>query len=149
MPTMWDDPVRADLVSRVHRLTPNHAAKWGKFTVSAMLAHVNDALRMATGELMPDAKGRAPSFLKWPPVRYLFVHVLPMPKGAPTAPELLARSTSAELAQEQQTFQTLIEALPRCATLAPAHPAFGPLTRRDWGVLMHKHVDHHLRQFGV
>lgn len=149
MPTIWDDPVRADLVSRVHRLTPNHTAKWGKFTVSAMLAHVNDALRMATDDIRIDRNGRAPAFLRWLPVRYLFIHVLPMPKGAPTAPELLARSTSADLAQEQQTFRTLIDALPGRESLAAAHPAFGPLTRHDWGALMHKHVDHHLRQFGV
>lgn len=149
MPTIWDDPARADLVSRVQRLTPQHTAKWGTFTVSAMLAHVNDALRMATGDLVLDRNTRAPAFLRWPVVRYLFIHVLPMPKGAPTAPGLLTRSTSAELAQEQRTFQTLCEGLPRCETLAATHPAFGRLTRNDWGALIHKHVDHHLRQFGV
>jgi hypothetical protein len=149
MPTIWDDPVRTDLVSRVRRLTPNHTAKWGKFRVSAMLAHVNDGLRMATGELVPGPNTRAPSFLRWPPVRYLFIHVLPIPKGAPTAPELLARSDSADLAQEQQTFQALFDALPRRDTLAATHPAFGRLSRDDWGALIHKHVDHHLRQFGV
>jgi hypothetical protein len=31
----------------------------------------------------------------------------------------------------------------------PAHPAFGQLSRKDWGVLVYKHIDHHLRQFGV
>ena len=31
----------------------------------------------------------------------------------------------------------------------PAHPFFGRLSRRSWGVLGYKHLDHHLRQFGV
>ena len=31
----------------------------------------------------------------------------------------------------------------------PAHPIFGPLTVRQWGVQGYKHTDHHLRQFGV
>jgi hypothetical protein len=34
-------------------------------------------------------------------------------------------------------------------TLAPTHPAFGRMTADDWGALIHKHTDHHLRQFGA
>lgn len=29
------------------------------------------------------------------------------------------------------------------------HSFFGRLKGEEWGVLMHKHLDHHLRQFGV
>jgi len=29
----------------------------------------------------------------------------------------------------------------------PEHPAFGALSRRAWGVLIYRHMDHHLRQF--
>lgn len=31
----------------------------------------------------------------------------------------------------------------------PPHPLFGPLSWREWGVVTHRHVDHHLKQFGV
>jgi len=31
----------------------------------------------------------------------------------------------------------------------PAHPLFGPMTWREWGVVTYKHADHHLRQFGA
>lgn len=147
MPSIWNDADRADLVRRAWTITPAHTPKWGKFTATAMLAHLSDALRMATGELQVTPK--APPILKWAPVRYLVIHKLPMPKGAPTAPELIARSSSADLQQEQQALQSLFDALPRRAQLAATHPAFGPMTRDDWGVLIHKHTDHHLRQFGV
>ena len=30
-----------------------------------------------------------------------------------------------------------------------AHTFFGPLTPEEWARLMYKHLDHHLRQFGV
>jgi hypothetical protein len=33
--------------------------------------------------------------------------------------------------------------------LVPQHPFFGPLTSAEWDVLMWKHLDHHLRQFGA
>jgi hypothetical protein len=29
------------------------------------------------------------------------------------------------------------------------HPFFGKLTSQEWDILMWKHLDHHLRQFGV
>ena len=147
MPSIWDPAVRNALVMRVAALTPTHTAKWGTFDVAGMLAHVNDAARMATGALAVAPK--APPFLRWPPVRYLFIHVLPMPKGAPTAPELLARTSGAELSREQASFAHLFGALDASASLASTHPAFGPLSRHDWGVLLHKHTDHHLRQFGA
>jgi hypothetical protein len=147
MPTVWDAPIRADLVRRVQALTPGHAARWGRFTSAAMVAHLNEATRMALGEL--DVRAKAPPFLRLAPVRYLLIHVLPMPRSAPTAPELLARSSTADLAAEQQAFAALFDRLGAAATLAPSHPAFGPMTRDDWGVLAHKHADHHLRQFGV
>jgi hypothetical protein len=29
------------------------------------------------------------------------------------------------------------------------HSFFGPLTPDEWAILMYKHLDHHLRQFGA
>lgn len=149
MPSIWTDPVRDDLVRRMWTLTPTHSPRWGRLTVQAMVAHLNNATRMATGDLIVSGNLKLPGFLKWAPVRYLAIHHLPMPKRAPTARELLARTSDANLSREQQTMATLFDGLPRRSALAATHPVFGPLTRDDWGVLIHKHTDHHLRQFGV
>ena len=29
------------------------------------------------------------------------------------------------------------------------HPFFGKMSAKEWAILAHKHIDHHLRQFGV
>jgi hypothetical protein len=29
------------------------------------------------------------------------------------------------------------------------HPFFGPMTAEEWGIISYKHLDHHLKQFGV
>jgi hypothetical protein len=29
------------------------------------------------------------------------------------------------------------------------HALLGPLSGEEWGVLQHKHLDHHVRQFGA
>lgn len=147
MPTVWDPAARADLLRRARNLTAAHDARWGKFTAAGMLAHLNDATRMAIGEL--DVAAKAPSLLRMAPVRYLVIHVLPFPRSAPTAPQLLARTGGADLGRELESFAVLLEALGQAPALAPSHPAFGPMTRHDWGVLALRHCDHHLRQFGV
>ena len=58
MPTFWDSDAREDICRRVERLTPDAPAQWGKFTPAKMLAHLNDALRMASGELPVAPKNR-------------------------------------------------------------------------------------------
>ena len=68
------------------------SAKWGKFSVGGMMAHLNDATRMAMGDL--DVVGKAPSFLQWPVVRYLVIHKLPMPKSARSSKRRPAQASS-------------------------------------------------------
>ena len=77
--------------------------------------------------------------------------MFPFPKGAPTAPELLARCDNADLQTELAAFRELaarVAAKP-AGDRWPDHPAFGALTHKDWGVLAYRHTDHHLRQFGL
>lgn len=148
MPKSIHDPAaRAALLARLDRLDATTPARWGRFTAPQMLTHLIESARMATGELPVRAR---PSFLRNRLVRYLIIYVAPFPKGAPSAPELLARvpdSWSADIA----TLTTEVErAAARSPDAAwPAHPAFGNLSGADWGVLIHKHTDHHLSQFGV
>jgi hypothetical protein len=116
--------------------------------VTQMMAHLNDALRMAAGEL-PTA-GKNTPFRRWP-MKQLVVYVMPWPKGAPTAPELLARTDNLDLKAEKAEFRVLAERLAAksAADRWPEHPAFGSLTHKAWGVLKYRHTDHHLRQFQV
>jgi hypothetical protein len=145
--TIFDPAARAELLVRVARLDATTPARWGKFTAPRMVSHLISSVRMAVGE--EPVKPR-PSFLSGRLVRYLVIYVLPWPKGAPTAPELLARapeSWGADLA-------VLNAALERAAANGAhgrwaEHPAFGDLSGADWGVLLHRHVHHHLTQFGA
>jgi hypothetical protein len=102
---------------------------------------------MAIGELSCADK-RTP--LRWPVVKQLVIYWAPFPKGAPTAPELLGR-TPMTWSTEISELELLID---RVAGISPSfawppHPAFGTLSRRAWGVLIYRHMDHHLTQFGA
>lgn len=153
MPTLWDPTTRAALVRRVAALTPAATPRWGTFTAPQMLAHLTDALRMATGEL-PVARRPVPWLLYTPPFKQLIIHVLPFPRGAPTAPELLARPLGVDPVELERERAAFAGGLERFAARPPGgpwpvHPAFGPLSGATWGVLQARHADHHLRQFGV
>lgn len=147
MTSIFDGPARAALAARLDAITPESVARWGRMDSAAMLAHLAESLRMALGELPVRPRGR---LLRLPPLRHAIIHWLPFPKGAPTAPELVARRAE-DIAAEIRAVKTLLEELAGRATapIWPEHPAFGRLSARDWGALVYRHIDHHLRQFGA
>ena len=146
--TIWDPAVRAGFSERLKKLSADSKGAWGKMNASAMLAHLNDSYRMCTGELKVKSKNLP---LRYTPIKQLIIYVFPFPKGAPTAPELIARAQDAVLADEQQAFARMFD---RLGAVKPTdalqdHPAFGALTYAQYGHLMAKHTEHHFRQFGL
>ena len=146
--TIWDAAVRSSMVNRAGRLTDGTRPAWGKMNASGMMAHLNDSYRMALGDLKVKSKNLP---LRYPGIKQLVIYALPFPKGAPTAPELVARCDGAVLVDEHRAYVELMSrlgAVSAGATLAD-HPAFGNLTHNAYGVLIARHTDHHLRQFGL
>jgi hypothetical protein len=135
---------RREIVARASRVTDATVPQWGKMSAGAMLSHLAQSVRMATGEI-PVKPKKLP--IRYFPLKQLAIYVLPMPKGLPTAPELLER-VSEPIDQSRRDFEQLLADFPKRTSYAP-HPAFGPLSRHAWGVLSYRHFDHHLRQFGV
>jgi hypothetical protein len=147
MRTLWNERDRRALTERLDRLGPGSAARWGKFTATKMLSHVNDALRMSSGTLETSLK-RTP--LRFPILKHAAVYFAPWPKGGPTAPELLTRGEHASWENEREAFPLAVDGFvnrPKDAEL-PLHPAFWRLSRHAWGRLAWRHIDHHFRQFG-
>ena len=146
--SMWDPSLRASFGERVKKLNPETKPGWGKFNASAMLAHLNDSYRMCTGELKVKSKN---SPMRFTPIKQLIIYVAPVPKGLPTAPELLLRCDDAVLDAEKKAFEAMITKLAgiKPGDPFPDHPAFGVLSHRAYGVLLAKHTAHHFQQFGL
>lgn len=147
MKTIWSDADRAEIRQRLSTLQPAAPARWGRMDAPQAVTHLANALRMALGEL-PVAPKYLP--IRYFPLKQLIIYVLPFPKGAPTAPELLTHTPGAfaeDLAQVDVLLERLAQ-LPEQASL-PEHPVFGRLTRQAWGVLVYRHTAHHLTQFGA
>ena len=148
MRSLWDPNAAEQMLARLDRLTPDTRARWGRFTCPDMVAHLNESMRMALGDITPASKNLP---IRYFPLKQLIIYMFPFPKGAPTAPELIARSGRAVWTEELKTFRELMARVTARSgdTVWPVHPAFGPMSRRDWGVLGYKHLSHHFTQFGV
>lgn len=146
MATILDPEHRDTLLARFRRLTPDRRPLWGTMNAPKMVCHLSDQLRVALGDLETTDQG---SFLTRTLVKWLVLHTpLPTPKGKiRTAPEMLTAEPSS-WAEDTRAFETLVARFVDAKEVAP-HPAFGALSHRQWGALAARHVDHHLRQFGV
>jgi len=77
----------------------------------------------------------------------------PMRRNSPSSPELFSVD-AAQFKNKRERIQ-LIATIDSFVTKGSArcsqhpHPFFGPLQPQQCPILMYKHVDHHLRQFGV
>ena len=145
------EPARVQEVKeRIAQLKPDSQRLWGKMTPAQALAHCSVTMEWATGQSRPPRMliGRLLGGLA---KRRVLREEEPMRRNAPTAKDLVI-ADHRDLSTEQQRLCGLIErfssAGPQGCTTHP-HTFFGPLTSDEWARLMYKHLDHHLRQFGV
>jgi hypothetical protein len=75
----------------------------------------------------------------------------PMRKNTPTSPDLIVRDEPDLAAGRERLFGLIDRFAAGGAAGCTTHPHafFGKLTPDEWAELMYKHLDHHLRQFGV
>ena len=142
-----DDDLMA-ICQRIGSVTSASVPRWGRMNANEMLTHLKKSALMALGELPVDCKSKR-AFQVFP-IKHLILYVVPFPKGAPTAPELLVTNAESFDAVRSELVSLLerIGAGPR-EGYGPVHPFFGRLSFREWGVATYKHTDHHLRQFGA
>ena len=147
--TLWNPSTRAELLQRIDRLTPDSRPQWGRMTAGEMVAHILAGMSMGLGTL-PTYARRTP--FRHFPLRHIFLHWIPFPKGRIHAPREIVTSGQpfdwdANLAALRQSMADFAARDPR-GSWGP-HPVFGAMTGAEWGVMGWKHMDHHLRQFGV
>jgi hypothetical protein len=141
-----DDGAHAETVARLRRLGPDCERAWGVMNHDQLLPHLVDGLRLAMTGTDRVAKGIFSTGL----MRHLLVHRLKWPEGKAQAPKGAFQRVCEDWDSDRAELLRLIDeyrATPPHG-LGNAHPIFGPMTARDWDVLVWRHLDHHLRQFG-
>ncbi len=148
MPSLFDAQRRHEVLERIGRLAPDRKPLWGRFTAPEMVCHVSCDLRQGLGEL---ETGPPTGPLAHAPFNWLAIHVVPWPKGkGQSPPEFLAtRPTTwqADVSRLRELIRRFSDRGP--AAEWPASRVFGRISGRSWGIMLYKHLDHHLRQFGA
>jgi hypothetical protein len=144
MNNLYDGHVKAEVMVRINSLRRDSERQWGTMDVAQMLAHCAAQLQFALGENTSKLQYNAP--IRWM-IRQTIGFRIPWPKNLPTAPEMTItdpRDLDIEKAKLIDTINRFYE-----MHVWHPHPIFGEMTKMEWGLIAYKHLDHHLRQFGV
>ena len=149
MMSLFHPPDCEALRRRFAELRPDGPRLWGRMDAAQMLAHCGHSFEAAMTErpVKQAFLGRVVA----PLVRPVVLGDRPFRKNVPTSPAFMvadARDFDAELRRLAHLIDRFIQRGPERAGRVP-HVFFGRLSGEQWGRLMYKHLDHHLRQFGV
>jgi len=150
MKNLFEAAKVAEVKERMAQLRPDSERQWGTMNAAQAVAHCSAGLEMAMGEIRPPRMlmGRIIGRMVKP---MALGNDEPMRRNSPTVKDLVMQDER-DLRTERERLCGLIErfaaAGPGACTTHP-HSFFGRLTPEEWATLMYKHLDHHLRQFGV
>jgi hypothetical protein len=138
-----------ELIDRINKLRKETKGEWGKITVSQMLAHCQVPLSVAIGETK--LKRGLFGILFGKIAKKQLVKQEDFKKKLPTAPSFVIKDERI-FEEEKDKLINLVKKVKdkgASALTVNPHPFFGKLTEIEWYILQWKHLDHHLRQFGV
>ncbi len=150
MKNLFEAATVEEVKGRLTHLKPDSERLWGTMTAAQAVAHCAAGMELATGDQRPPRK--LVGLLFGGLVKKLALgNEEPMRRNTPTVKGLVVKDER-DLDLERQRLSALIDrfsaAGPAGCTTHP-HSFFGRLTPQEWAVLMYKHLDHHLRQFGA
>jgi hypothetical protein len=150
MKCLFDRACVEEVKRRLSQLRPDQPRQWGKMNLAQMLAHCSSGLEMAAGEIRPPRAliGR----ILGPVIKPIALRDdEPMRRNSPTS-KMLIIDGERNFEAERKRLSGMIDRFAiagRSGCTSHPHAFFGSLTADEWGVLMYKHLDHHLRQFGA
>jgi hypothetical protein len=150
MKSLFNKEHAQQFIDRLNTLNYRTQPQWGKMDVAQMVTHCQMPIKVATGELIPTVN---------PIVRYLFgrrakKELLNDPEFKKHLPTFAEAKITGKREFEKERSR-LIESIEKFQENGPGgltkdpHPFFGEMTVGDWDIWEVKHLDHHLRQFGV
>ena len=149
MTSIYNPADNQKIIDRINKLTPESKALWGKMTVDQMLHHSKLASDTAFGK--QDLKINFLMKILGKMLKKKVFYGGEMGKNSPTAKEFIIT----EHYDLEKVKSELIANFSRFASEGKSsikmmnHPFWGKMTYEDWDALMWKHLDHHLKQFGV
>lgn len=153
MKDLFDRGLADNIKQRIMCLRPESKRQWGSMTPAQTLAHCTSGLQMATGVINPRRTSFPANMIGLVIKPLVFADDKPMRRNSPSSPDLFpVNPNQCDFEHERTQLIATIEsfvAMGSSGCSQHPHPFFGPLKPEQWAILMYKHLDHHLRQFGV
>ena len=146
--------IKNDFFSLLNNIPEDTKARWGKMNAQQMIEHVAAFFKVSAERIKFDLvtpEEHLPKYKEFllsdkqfrentkAPANVIGEDPLPLRYGS------YAEAVT-KLQEAVNEFELYFKKSPGKKTI---HPVFGPLNFDEWVLLHHKHVTHHLRQFGV
>ena len=149
MESLFDKQGNQNIVDRINQLTPITLSQWGKMTVSQMLEHCQQPIKVSFGTL--ELKPNLISFIFGKSAKKQKLTQPRFKRSLPTVKQfkITHEPNFDEARKELIEMVSQYAALGHGAIKVTKHPFFGNMSMEEWDILQWKHLDHHLKQFGV
>ena len=145
---LFEPAATQEILTRMHEVKATTPPNWGKMNAAQMMAHCQAPFKAYFGEIKT-RRGLMGILFGKMAKKKLFSDK-PWPKGLPTDKKFIVKDER-EFATEKEKLVGYINHFTKEGyTLTTfVHPFFGKMSSQEWAVLVYRHLDHHLRQFGV
>ncbi|MBX7244100.1 MAG: DUF1569 domain-containing protein [Candidatus Sumerlaeaceae bacterium] len=144
-----DESTLPSFEQRLQGITGDSQRKWGTMSASQVLAHLAQSLKMSLGEL-EGVEDRSNFLIR--PIFKFIVRNFHFARNV-KAPRIFFPESSGTLETERAEVLVLmrrfVEESGREPNRRAVSPIMGPTELSFWRLVNGKHLDHHLRQFGV
>ena len=150
MKSLFDFDTHQEVLQRINQLDERKQPLWGKMNVAEMLNHSQRPLRVANGRM---TLIETPNPFMKVVFRLYKSHMYndtPWKQNLPTVKDFKVVDYDNFHEEKEKLIDCVNEFSKKALNLHwPKHPFFGEFTTDQWGKMQYKHLDHHLRQFGV
>jgi hypothetical protein len=150
MKNLFQGSAAEEIERRIADLKPDSHRLWGTMNVAQMVAHCSAGLELASGDRRPP-RALIGRLIGWAIKPMVLRNDEPMRRNSPTVEGLVVRDKRDLEIERKRLFGLINRFVAAGSNGCTKHPHsfFGQLTPDEWAILMYKHLDHHLRQFGV
>ena len=141
-------------IVRINKLTTSTRPLWGKMNAAQMMAHVSKPYEMVCdpnhAETHKRPNGLVRSLLK-KFLKPIVVGPKPYAKNSRTAPEFVVADERVLETERKRLIDHInqVQAWGKQHFDGKDNHSFGVMSAQEWNNLFAKHMEHHLRQFGV
>jgi len=150
MKSLFNTEDFSEIKNRINSIDDNSKAEWGKMNSGQMLKHCQAPFNVVNGTIEFKTKVGFLKKMVFKMMKPIMYNEKPWKHNIPTAREFII-NTTVDLNTEKENLAQLVDSFHERKEQKEwlPHPIFGNFTTEQWGKMQYKHLDHHLRQFGV